>query len=77
MLKGTKELLKYITRIGVSLSVLLNVVLGGASNQTFSARNYQWQKDGKPNLVILIDTILGFDHCLMCWTYWKVRENKW
>jgi hypothetical protein len=68
---------KYLTRVGTALSVLINVILGGASNQTFSARNYQWKRDEKPNLVWLIDKLIGEDHCSDCWVYWKVREKKW
>jgi len=68
---------KYLLRVGTALSVLINVILGGASNQTFSARNYQWQRDKKPNLVYLIDKLFGKDHCSECWVYWKVREKKW
>ena len=67
---------RYLKRIFTALSVLLNVTLGGDNNQTFSARNYQWHKSGKLNLVYLIDYLLGTDHCLECWVYWKVRK-KW
>lgn len=67
---------KYGYRILIALSVLLNVILGGSNNQTFSARNYQWRKDGKWNLTYLIDYLLGKGHCLECWAYWKVRK-KW
>jgi hypothetical protein len=72
-----KKTLKYLERIGIALSVLLNVLLGGYSNQTFSARNYGWKREGKPNLVWLIDTIFWFDsnHCLDAWTYWIVRKE--
>lgn len=72
-----KKLFKYLERIGIALSVLLNVLLGGYSNQTFSARNYGWKREGKPNLVWLIDTIFWFDsnHCLDAWTYWIVRKE--
>ena len=66
----------YLNRVLTALSVLLNVVLGGHNNQTFSARNYQWQKDGKPNIVYFIDLVLGKGHCVECWVYWKVRR-KW
>ena len=68
---------KYITRVGVAMSVLFNVLTGGASNQTFSARNWQWKKNGKFNLVWLIDILLGKGHCVECWVYWKVRDGKW
>jgi hypothetical protein len=66
----------YLKRVMTALSVLLNVLLGGSNNQTFSARNHQWQKDGKPNIVYLIDMLLGDGHCVECWVYWKVRK-KW
>lgn len=67
----------YVIRVGVALSVLLNVVLGGASNQTFSARNWQRKKDNKSNMVWVIDKIIGKGHCVECWVYWRVREGKW
>src|SRR5210317_226844 len=67
---------RYAKRILTALSVLLNVLLGGSNNQTFSARNHQWQRDGKPNIVYFIDLTLGKGHCVECWVYWKVRR-KW
>jgi len=66
----------YLKRVMTALSVLINVLLGGQNNQTFSARNHQWQKDGKPNIVYFIDLALGKGHCVECWAYWKVRR-KW
>ena len=68
---------KYFQRIGIAISVLFNVILGGYSNQTFSARNYGWKRDGKPNLVWLIDIIFWFDmnHCMQSWSYWIVRKD--
>ena len=70
-------LLNYIERVGIAVSVLVNVLLGGASNQTFSARNWHWKRNGKLNLVWIIDAVLGRDHCSDCWSYWIVRRNKW
>jgi hypothetical protein len=67
--------IRYLIRVGLALSVLLNVVTGGASNQTFSARNWDWKRRGLPNMVCLVDLILGKEHCMQCWVYWKVR--KW
>lgn len=49
--------LMYFGRIGIALSVLFNVILGGYSNQTFSARNWGWKRQGKPNIVWLIDGV--------------------
>jgi hypothetical protein len=67
---------RYLKRILTALSVLINVLLGGSNNQTFSARNHQWQRESKPNVVFLIDIFLGKGHCLECWVYWKTRR-KW
>lgn len=79
--KGTTEaptmkMVRYFSRILSVLSVLINVILGGSQNQTFSARNWQWKKDGKPNIVWFIDLMFGKDHCSECWVYWKTRR-KW
>lgn len=67
--------LRYIERVGIALSVLFNVLTGGASNQTFSARNWDWKKRKLPNMVFVIDLLLGKGHCLECWVWWKTR--KW
>lgn len=74
-------LLQYLERVCIALSVLFNVILGGYSNQSFSARNYQWKKDGHPNLVLVIDWIFlklvkEQNHCLTCWSYWYIRKYK-
>jgi len=69
------KITKYCFRVITALSVLLNVILGGSNNQTFSARNWQWKKDKRPNLVWLIDLLIGKDHCSECWVYWKVRKE--
>lgn len=66
----------YLIRVGIALSVLLNVVLGGESNQTFSARNYARRRDNKPNIAKAIDLVLGKDHCFMSWVYWSTRKSK-
>lgn len=71
------RILKYLEKVGIALSVLLNVVLGGPSNQTFSARNYHWKRNNKFNLVKLIDFIIFWDsdHCLHSWLYWHTGKN--
>ena len=72
-----KRVIKYFERLGIATSVLFNVILGGPSNQTFSARNYAWKKDGKPNLVWLIDAMFFWepDHSLLSWLFWIVRKD--
>ena len=71
------KMIKYCERLGIALSVLFNVILGGPSNQTFSARNYAWKKAGKPNIVWLIDAIFFWepDHSLLSWLFWIVRKD--
>lgn len=68
---------KYIERVGIALSVLLNVILGGPSNQTFSARNWGWKRRKKPNIVWLIDAVFFREdqHCMSAWVYWRLRKN--
>ena len=72
-----KRVIKYFERLGIAISVLFNVILGGPSNQTFSARNYAWKRDGKPNIVWFIDTIFFWepDHSLLSWLFWIVRKD--
>lgn len=75
-----EDLYMYIRRVGIALSVLLNVILGGYSNQTFSARNYEWKRQGKPNIVWLIDGIFlhvfsDANHCMNSWSYWVIRKE--
>ena len=68
--------MNYLYRVGVAFSVLCNVILGGCSGQSFSARNREWQREGKPNMVRLIDAVFGEGHCGSAWAYWKIRERK-
>jgi hypothetical protein len=68
--------LRYLYRVGIALSVLFNVILLGESNQTFSARNYGWKREGKPNGVWLIDRLSKKDHCRMSWVYWITAKKK-
>ena len=54
--KETLAFFRYLGRLGIALSVLFNVLLGGPNNQTFSARNWARKRKNKLNLVWLIDT---------------------
>jgi len=69
---------KYLFRVSVAFDILVNVILGGHINQTFSARNYAWKKDGKPNGVWLIDLIIFWDHdhCMNSWSYWVTKSDR-
>ena len=68
---------KYLNRIVIAFSILINCLLGGRNNQTFSARNWQRKRDGKLNLVWLIDMIffLQQDHCQDSWIKWTIINN--
>jgi hypothetical protein len=70
---------KYFQRIFLALSILLNAFLAGKSNQTFSARNYDWKLRGLPNLVWLIDAVLFFDpdHCKKAWLFWDTIKQHY
>jgi len=65
----------YLIRVGIAISVLFSVLLGGQSNQTFSARNYMWRRQGKFNFVKVIDAVFGVDHCFDGWVYWATRKQ--
>lgn len=68
---------KYLNRIVIAFSILVNCLLGGRNNQTFSARNWQRKRDGKLNLVWLIDNIFFMqrDHCQDSWIKWTIINN--
>ena len=65
----------YCLRVLISLSMLLNVLTGGRVHQPFSARNWQWKKNKKYNLVFLIDLCYGEDHCMHSWIRWTTRQE--
>ena len=70
----TGAISQYLKRVLISLSILVNVILGGRSNQTFSARNHEWKRNKKPNVAKTIDFVLGQGHCSQCWVNWRVRK---
>jgi hypothetical protein len=66
----------YLFKVGVALSILFNVILGGRSYQPFSARNYQRKKDNKLNLVWFIDLVLQKGHCRMSWVHFVLLTKE-
>jgi hypothetical protein len=66
----------YLMRVLAAGSTLLNVILGGPTNQTFSARNYERKRHGKNHITFIIDLIFFSDpeHCLGAWVTWSVQE---
>lgn len=67
--------LDYVRRVATALSILINVVLGGMSNQTIAARNWELKRRNKLNVVVLIDYMKGKGYCLLCWTHWRLRSK--
>jgi hypothetical protein len=69
----TGKVATYLLRVLIALSMLANVLLGGQLGQTLSARNWELKRRGRPNIVCVIDLLLGKDHCVIAWTFWKTR----
>ena len=67
---------RYLFRVLKAVSILLNVIIGGPSGQTFSARNWAWRKQQRPTVVFLIDLVLGRDHCARSWVEWQLSRQK-
>jgi len=70
-------MIKYISRVSIQASILLNVLFGGKLNQTVSATQHQRKRDGKINFAWLIDSIFFWDteHCMEAWIKWKIIHN--
>lgn len=68
---------KYLNRVTISFSILINTLLGGRTNQTFSARNWARKRHNKMNLVWLIDRIFFWDkdHCSEAWIKWTIINS--
>lgn len=67
---------RYFSRVVIAISVLINVLTGGQSNQTLSARNWERKRLGRSNLVPLLDFLSrNPTHCMENWTHWYLRKN--
>lgn len=68
---------KYINRVVIATSILINSLLGGRNNQTFSARNWQRKRDSRLNFVWLIDRLFFWekDHCQDAWIKWTIINS--
>ena len=68
---------KYLNRITISFSILINTLLGGRTNQTFSARNWSRKRENKLNLVWIIDRIFFWEnnHCQEAWFKWTIINS--
>lgn len=66
--------MKYLSRVLLAFSILINTILGGDTNQSFSARNWSWKKAQRFNMVWLIDKIFWWEqnHCQEAWIKWTI-----
>lgn len=67
---------QYITRVARAVSVLINVVLGGADEQTFSARQHELRRRQRRNCARMIDMIFGYHHCQESWVHWRLNTKR-
>ena len=70
-------IIKYFSRVLLSFSILLNTVLGGSTNQSFSARNWELKLNNLPNAVWLIDAIFfrHINHCEQSYVKWQMIKQ--
>lgn len=62
------------------LSMFVNMYLGGLDNQTIGANQYERHRDGRFNIVWLLDAIWyvvdGKDHCCIEWIDWNIPKKR-
>lgn len=71
-------MIKYVSRVSISFSILINSIVGGNNNQTFSAAQYERKRKNKFNLCFIIDFLFranGRGHCLDSWVKWKLINH--
>jgi hypothetical protein len=71
-------MIKYVSRVSIAFSILINSIVGGNNNQTLSAAQYERKRIGKLNICFIIDFFFraeGKGHCLDSWVKWKIINN--
>ena len=76
MSSAIKKINLYLFRIFTMLSCVLNTILGGKAYQSFSVRNWEWKRQGRFNMVSIIDYILGDGHCMNSWVTWRIARDN-
>jgi hypothetical protein len=68
---------KYISRVFIAFSILLNAIVGGKNNQTLSAGQWQRKRAMKMNFVRVIDTLFWWEpnHCEDAWIKWQIINH--
>jgi len=67
-------MIAYLSRVFIALSIFLNAICGGKTNQTLSATQYARKRLGKWHLCPVIDRIFFWDddHCREAWVKWTI-----
>ena len=67
----------YLSRVFIALSIFLNAICGGKTNQTLSATQYERKRRGLWNLCYIVDSIFFWedDHCQEAWIKWKIIHH--
>ena len=70
-------MLKYLSRVFIAFSILMNALVGGKNNQTLSAGQWQRKRKKQYNLVWLIDRLFWWevDHCEDSWIKWQIINH--
>lgn len=66
----------YCVQVGRALTRLLNALLGGEGDSTFSAYSWELQRRGSAWgvwRVALVDAVFGTGHCLDSWAWHDAR----
>jgi hypothetical protein len=66
----------YLYNVGSAFSVLINVICGGRVGWPVCATMYQRRRDGRFNIVPVLDAVLSREHCRRCWVNAIKRDRK-
>lgn len=70
-------MIRYLSRVAIAFSILLNALTGGKNNQTLSAAQWERKRKNKINFVVMIDLIFWWeaDHCKEAWIKWQIINH--
>lgn len=71
----TKFPFNWFKSVGTALTIMLNALSGGKPYQTFSARQWELQIEGRFNLHAFVDTLFEENHCLREYYKWSTARQ--
>lgn len=72
-----REIGTELTCVLFAVSILMNVIFGGKSNQTLSARSYDRKRNNKFNFSWFFNLIFNdASHSMDNWIAWKTYKNE-